>query len=101
MWLRVELTSDGIYLPAGFETGPEYRPLLDGRQAMELVRRFRLRIEGSYPLGEQEWVVWQGGNRIEARNADLNRAIVECVAKMHLAMQSGGTALEAAGGRRA
>lgn len=60
-----------------------YNPLTDDAQAMALVRRFKLRIAWHY-----------GGNVVRAiyahpspvissqYQADLNRAIVECVAKM-------------------
>jgi len=63
----------------------EYCPLQDDEQAMELVKRFRLqlmRAECFAMLPEAEW-----GWRIHhdmggAVYADLNRAIVECVANM-------------------
>lgn len=65
----------------------EYNPLHDDAQSMALVKRFRLRVFGSYPPYSEssiskDWIVEQGGIRAEARALDLNLAIVECVARM-------------------
>lgn len=59
--------------------GTEFRPLHDDAQAMALVKRFRLRINSVY-VESDRWLVssqWRDGN-----STDLNRAIVECIAKM-------------------
>jgi hypothetical protein len=67
-----------------------YDPLHDDAQAMALVKKFGLDIgEFSAPIGRGDWGVsrsalgwsvdWSG------RNSNLNRAIVECVAKMQQA----------------
>ncbi len=64
-----------------------YDPLHDGSQALEIVRRFGLNLcqsEGflRHPerQGSARWYV--SGVTRSSNNADLNRAIVECVAKM-------------------
>ena len=55
-----------------------YQPLKDDAQAMALVKRFGLTCG---PLGSGWWLVSPyGGDGV--KNADLNRAIVECVARM-------------------
>jgi hypothetical protein len=62
-----------------------YQPLHDDAQAMALVKKFRLRIGQSMVAGEkepeQEWFV-ERNNHQYATDADLNRAICECVAKL-------------------
>lgn len=63
-----------------------YRPLHDGAQVMELVKRFSVQIGGK----EGDWFCWISdvdGSEVEG-GEDLNRSIVECVAKMHLAKRS-------------
>lgn len=60
--------------------GKPYDPLHDDAQAMALVKRFQLWIGGWLPTGMV--TVSDQGERM-ATAADLNRAIVECVAKMH------------------
>jgi hypothetical protein len=67
----------------------QYAPLNDDSSAMALVKKFRLGINSWNP----EYQVWVQSTEItsdeSARtcsfNADLNRAIVECVAKMQAA----------------
>jgi hypothetical protein len=58
-----------------------YWPLTDDAQAMALVKRFRLEI---YPVGGTNGQNWSanGGRHAIGDAKDLNRAIVECVAKM-------------------
>ena len=62
-----------------------YDPLHDDAQAMALVKNFYLRTEW---LVSKDWVALYGGNNapndrcVVSSNTDLNRAIVECVAKM-------------------
>lgn len=55
-----------------------YQPLHDDAQAMTLVKRFGLSVLHS----EKLWLVSPLRRQAEM-HADLNRAIVECVAKMH------------------
>lgn len=62
-------------------TGRPYDPLTDDGQCFALVKKFGLAIE-SYANGT--WVVFTAGwheDWSEYVNADLNRAIVEAVAK--------------------
>ena len=58
-----------------------YTPLVDDAQAVALVKRFRLELT----CGRGD--VWIASNRgttdyVSGNSADLNQAIVECVAKM-------------------
>lgn len=65
-------------------TGPEgiYNPLEDDCQMAQLVKRFRLEIT---PYDEL-WNVGGGeGSGAAAQREDLNRAVCECVAKIHAA----------------
>lgn len=60
----------------------QWHPLHDDAQAMALVKKFKPLIEGT----EKGWWVactapWDTAPQC-VENADLNRAIVECVAKM-------------------
>lgn len=59
-----------------------YDPLHDKAQAFELVERFHLHILPGLrtPEGRQEWHVVDPHG--EGFSKDLNRAIVECVAKI-------------------
>ena len=61
----------------------EYRPLHDDAQAMALVKKFNLTIRQICltPNVLQQWQINDGG----PSNYSLNRAIVECVAKMQKA----------------
>ncbi len=56
-----------------------WHPLENDDQAMALVKKFGLRIEPIEVVFGVSPFEWQVG---ETRNPDLNRAIVECVAKM-------------------
>jgi hypothetical protein len=60
-----------------------WAPLHDDAQAMALVKRFRPNISG----GGDTWSAYidRKLQSFGARHADLNRAIVECVAKMRAA----------------
>jgi len=58
-----------------------YDPLHDDAQAMALVKRFHLNI-GQTTQGVKVFTRPLKGGFHEADNADLNRAICECVAKM-------------------
>jgi hypothetical protein len=70
-------------IPGYWENGIRvlYDPLHDDAQAMELAKKFLLRMD-TYSDGE--WLVDSGWGKVkaEAQDRSLNRAIVECVAKM-------------------
>jgi hypothetical protein len=76
--------------------GVTYDPLHDDAQAMALVKRFKLELYwvGSENYGDEfdtdDWMVAQSTVKLsncgnDVRNADLNRAICECVANMQQA----------------
>jgi hypothetical protein len=72
-----------LILPGLF--GGYYAPLYDDAQAMAMVRRFKLCLHWNSlkDIGKEWWAVNPWGNHFDiANNADLNRAICECVAKM-------------------
>jgi len=62
---------------------PEYRwnPLHDDAQAMALVKKMDLSIDRGGQQTASPWWCARNGT-IRRVNADLNRCIVECVAKM-------------------
>jgi hypothetical protein len=64
--------------------GGHYNPTKNDAQAMALVKKFQLDIE--YGTLDTEWSVisWEtdSGPARSTSNADLNRAICECVAKL-------------------
>lgn len=69
----------GTILIARHNTPPRtYFPLHDDAQAMALVKRFRVAIGND----RDAWFARPDHPHEEVENADLNRAIVECVAKM-------------------
>jgi hypothetical protein len=60
-----------------------YMPLHDDAQAMALVKKFALICAPSYPgLWHVEFYAGENKSWYAADYLDLNRAIVECVAKM-------------------
>lgn len=63
-------------LGPGFMT--DYDPLNNDAQAMALVKRFNLNMSS---CAGQPWSVWPNA-LAETVHADLNRAIVECVANI-------------------
>ena len=71
--------SAGILLP-----WRAFDPLHDDAQSMALVKKFRLCVDGADKSGEWSAREWASGTF--ALDADLNRAIVECVAKMQQAV---------------
>lgn len=73
--------SPGGYGLIGFMENHPYRPLTDDAQCMALVKKFMLAIGNNADL---TFVVY-GKDFAESENPDLNRAIVECVAKMQQA----------------
>ena len=84
-------TLNSMNLPDGWETGTNdgpYDPFHDDAQAMALVKKFGLDVRG--PAQDHLWEVWfalQPEHYHTARD-DLNRAIVECVAKMQRARET-------------
>lgn len=81
----IEIRKDRIFLAPGSFAEFCYDPLHDDAQAMALVKKFRLFIFGHSPY----WVVAsknpsmsENTGDVLADGNDLNRAIVECVAKM-------------------
>ena len=60
--------------------GEKFDPLHGDAQAMALVKKFGLGVD---TYADKSWLVTGGWNsEEEVSNADLNRAICECVAKM-------------------
>ena len=57
-----------------------YDPLTNDAQAMELVKKFDLEIRR--PHSDEWWVMGNGLYGASVGDADLNRAIVRCVAAM-------------------
>lgn len=86
-------------IAVGGKTAIPYDPLHDDAQAMALVKRFALHPET--PMNNDGlWTVeayqWRGTTLHVvscSENADLNRAIVECVAKMQQEARTSRTAL--------
>ena len=76
-----ELDGDGLYKNANGTFGDRnYDPLHDDAQAMALVKKFA--IETRKIERDGKWI-WQTCNGyFWGQSDDLNRAIVECVAKM-------------------
>lgn len=59
-----------------------FRPLSDGHQALMLVDKLRLCVNP--PFRHRQWLVFtedEGEMPVHAENADLKRAICECVVK--------------------
>jgi hypothetical protein len=80
-FIAIDVGRDASYI-IGNANAPAllvYDPLHDDAQAMALVKRFRLSI-GTEARGW--YLCLPGYPHEETNNADLNRAIVECVAKM-------------------
>lgn len=59
-----------------------YRPLHDDAQAMALVKKFDIDITKLDDFWDVNLWPEDGSTLIHSLDADLNRAIVECVAKM-------------------
>lgn len=75
-WNGLMYSRDGNHL---FIQSGAYDPLHDDAQAMALVKKFDLNLQPDH----EGWCVSDyTGDKVETRNADLNRAIVECVAKL-------------------
>lgn len=92
MGIRLEWDGDPREWQPMFYEGKTYHlydPLHDDAQAMALVKKFGLFLSGPCPESP-EWDVSHGindgmGKFSAASNGNLNRAIVECVAKMQAA----------------
>ena len=85
--IHVEVTSDGVYLLSGFETGPEFDPLKNDGQALAIMKNFRL---GAYWLDKHRmWVVHGEHRPHNGESSDLNRAILECAAMAQAGRLSG------------
>ena len=87
MKLRNEYRSKlgGLFVFVTDEYGEQwshYDPLHDDAQAMALVKKFELQLS-SGAFHPMKWTVWREFKSAESVN--LNRAIVECVAKMQAA----------------
>ena len=74
--------------------GGTFDPLHDDAQAMELVKQFVLESfrpgrRSGFEMVDDYWLVGydSGVQVIDAKNADLNRAICECVAKFQAGKQ--------------
>ena len=85
MGYETKVDHDGIYYHDLDGFGHDYAPLEDDRQAMELLKKFPIaigvvRVEdstaGRYLVACQDISGWTPYH-------DLNRAICECVAKIH------------------
>ena len=71
-----------------WELGRPYNPLHGDAQAMALVKKFGLFCHLNRMAKLYMWCVKAQGTG-NVRNADLNHAIVECIAKMQQAKQEG------------
>jgi len=79
-WFDEETYSVGFAYEDDIEE-EKYDPLHDDAQAMALVKKFNVQIEG-YP---GDYSVCVGGFCANHEHKDLNHAIVECVAMMQKA----------------
>jgi hypothetical protein len=83
--MGLEWVADWLVCPKGddhdYSDTYGYDPLHDDAQAMAILKKFHLTVDDS---NSGDWfVVGIGG--AQGEHADLNRAIVECVAKMQAA----------------
>lgn len=78
----------GLWAYEWHDNGPEYfAPLDNDAHAMALVKKLRLCVDQEASPTGLRTVSFPGPMYYSACNADLNRAIVECVAKMQKAKQ--------------
>lgn len=78
--------TDNLYVSSTGIAGPwvVYDPLHDDAQAMQLVKKFQLAVYW-IPDAEGGWAAsYDFGPSVSACDADLNRAICECCARMQL-----------------
>ena len=85
---RTAQDGTGHVLPLDTALWRRFDPLHDDSQAMALVKKFRLCIDGN-ESDDTEWLVewWPEGavmSESAGLNEDLNRAICECVANMRI-----------------
>ena len=98
MGIRVQLLSpetgfpgcNHFVIPTPSEgSNPKYDPLNDDKQAMALVKRFQMDIQRYLALSEESRGHWEVVATIagwdKTVSEDLNRAIVECIAKVQKA----------------
>ena len=93
-WRKHAVSDDVLYNASLTNSMPkkEFDPLHDDAQAMALVKKFGLDIDSPPPcelIGEnlytaKYWRGW-GMEEITESSKDLNRAICECVYKLHTA----------------
>lgn len=67
-----------VFLDGAFDSTVEYRPLHDDAQAMALIKKFHIALGWNHP----GWAAFRQDTKKWVENADLNRAICECVANM-------------------
>ena len=74
------------------DSGENYDPLYDDAQAMALVKKFKLLVNNGVGCSSTDlWHVQTQDDRDESVECQtLNRAIVECVAKMQAASSKAG-----------
>ena len=70
------------------DSGEPYWPLHDDAQAMALVKRFKLNIGQLSGGAIQVFTAFDAGHIYQSDGTDLNRAIVECVAKLQAARKA-------------
>ena len=81
---------DAVHDARGFSstvrTRPEpYLPLTNDAQAMMLVKKFQMRLQEPEGETDKRWRVTIWDPKHVSKDADLNHAICECVAKMEQA----------------
>jgi hypothetical protein len=92
MQIRHELDEDGSYYDDAGSLRT-YNPLQNDEQAMALVKMFRLSVMAAPMTG---WIAHGGEDDTftKAESTDINRAIVECVAKLRHSAASSRTSEE-------
>lgn len=85
MGFEPELRGSDVLISYGATTVTtvRYHPLDNDAQMAALVKKFWLRIEP--PFGSKPWLAARGPSGPFIWDADLNRAVVECVAQMQTA----------------
>lgn len=80
-WNGLMYSKDGVRECLFVDSGA-YDPIHDDAQAMVLVKKLDLNLQPDY----EGWCVSDyTGDKVEVRHKDLNRAIVECVARLQRA----------------
>ena len=70
--------------PNGSAVLCSYNPIHDDAQAMALVKKLDLMIGGNSDQGFRNWLVFSDRHQVETWNADLNRAICLCAARVQI-----------------